>query len=295
MKCETRYRISVDYSRCRILLGTILLGNDTPVETTELLGGMLRWYRFPWMVAGIIDGGVLQWYAGHCLKLTDALICCSRTAMSRRYVLVLFGGFVAVCAGSLHTAGGQETATDRADETFFETRIRPVLAEACVQCHGPDVASGELRLDSREALLKGGEHGPAVVPGDAEQSLLILALKHDDDQSVQMPPEEPLADEAIADLTAWIAAGAKWPETEAVGPDSPTAHWAFQPLADVPVPEDPTGWGEDPIDRFVSAARHQQGLRPNGTADKHVLLGTASPGSDAGSVIRQAVNPESRV
>lgn len=192
--------------------------------------------------------------------------------MPRRYVLVLSGGFVLVCAGSLHAAVGQETAPDRAEETFFETRIRPVLVEACVQCHGPDVASGELRLDSREALLKGGEHGPAVVPGDAEQSLLILALKHDDDQPVQMPPEEPLSNEAIADLTAWIAAGAKWPVTEAVAPDSPTAHWAFQPLADVPVPEDPTGWGQDPIDRFVSAARHQQGLRPNAPANKRVLL-----------------------
>ncbi|WP_164100998.1 PSD1 and planctomycete cytochrome C domain-containing protein [Candidatus Laterigemmans baculatus] len=192
--------------------------------------------------------------------------------MSRWYVRVLFGGFVASCAGSLHTAVGQETAADRADATFFETRIRPVLAEACVQCHGPDVASGELRLDSREALLQGGEHGPAVVPGDPERSLLILALKHDDDQPVQMPPEEPLSDGAIADLTAWIAAGAKWPKTVAVGPDSPTTHWAFQPLADVPLPEDPTGWGEDPIDRFVSAARHPQGLRPNGPADKHVLL-----------------------
>ncbi|MGC1272822.1 MAG: PSD1 and planctomycete cytochrome C domain-containing protein [Planctomycetaceae bacterium] len=192
--------------------------------------------------------------------------------MPRRYVLVLFGGFVSVCAGSLHNAVGQETTPDRAEETFFETRIRPVLFDACVQCHGPDVASGELRLDSREAMLKGGEHGPAVVPGEAEQSLLILALKHADDQPVQMPPEEPLTNKAITDLTAWIAAGAKWPVTDAVAPDTPTAHWAFQPLADVPVPEDPTGWGQVPIDRFISAARHQQGLRPNAPADKHVLL-----------------------
>src|SRR5690606_22003016 len=181
----------------------------------------------------------------------------------RRYILVLFGGFVSVCAGSLHTAVGQETAPDRAEETFFETRIRPLLAEACVQCHGPDVASGELRLDSREAMLKGGEHGPAVVPGDAEQSLLILALQHDDDQPVQMPPEEPLKDEAIADLSAWIAAGAKWPVTDAVDPDSSKSHWAFQPLTDVSVPVDPTGWGQVPIDRLISAARHQHGLRPN--------------------------------
>lgn len=192
--------------------------------------------------------------------------------MPRRYVLMVFGGVLSVCAGSLDHAVGQEATFDRAEETFFETRIRPVLFEACVQCHGPDVASGELRLDSREAMLKGGEHGPAIVPGDAEQSLLILALKHDDDQPVQMPPEEPLKTAAIADLTTWIAAGAKWPVADAVVPDSSTAHWAFQPLADVSVPVDPTGWGQVPIDRFISAARHQQGLRPNAPADKHVLL-----------------------
>ena len=121
--------------------------------------------------------------------------------MPRRFPLVLFGGLGSVLASSIHSAVGQEAALDRAEETFFETRIRPVLVESCVQCHGPDVASGELRLDSREALLKGGENGPAVVPGDAEQSLLILALQHDDNQPVQMPQEEPLTKEAIADLT----------------------------------------------------------------------------------------------
>ncbi|WP_202617357.1 PSD1 and planctomycete cytochrome C domain-containing protein [Roseimaritima sediminicola] len=192
-----------------------------------------------------------------------------------RYVLVLFGGMVAACVGSLASAAGPETPADRTDETFFETRIRPVLVEACVQCHGPDVASGELRLDSRQALLEGGEHGPAIVPGDAEQSLLIRALQHNDAQPVQMPPEEPLGDEAIADLTAWIAAGAKWPEAEAadaVDANSPSTHWAFQPLTRAPLPEDPTGWAEAPIDRFVAAARHQQDLSPNGPADKHVLL-----------------------
>lgn len=192
--------------------------------------------------------------------------------MPSRYFLVLFGGLVAVLAGSLHTAVGQETLLTEDEETFFETRIRPVLVESCVQCHGPDVASGELRLDSREAILKGGENGPAVVPGDAEKSLLIQALKHAEDQSIQMPPEEPLKKEAIADLTAWVASGAKWPVADTGTAHSPKMHWAFQPLKDIPVPEDPTGWAEAPIDRFISAARHSQGLRPNPPADKHMLL-----------------------
>ena len=192
--------------------------------------------------------------------------------MPRRFPLVLFGGLVSVLASSIHSAVGQEAALDRAEESFFETRIRPVLVESCVQCHGPDVASGELRLDSREAMLKGGENGPTVVPGDPEQSLLILALQHDDNQPVQMPPEEPLTKEAIADLTTWVASGAKWPVMEEVAPHAPTAHWAFQPLKDVSVPVDPTGWGQVPIDRFISAARHEQGLQPNPPAGKHALL-----------------------
>ncbi len=79
----------------------------------------------------------------------------------------------------LMTAGRSARAGDD-PEAFFELKIRPVLAGTCVKCHGPTKASGGLRLDSREAMLKGGEGGPAVVPGDPKSSRLIQAVEHAD-------------------------------------------------------------------------------------------------------------------
>ena len=192
--------------------------------------------------------------------------------MPRGFVLFLIGGALAACGGSLQTIAGQEIASGRADETFFETRIRPVLVGVCGQCHGPEVASGGLRLDSREAFLKGGEHGPAVIPGDVEGSLLIRALKHDENQPVQMPPEKPLTDKVVADLAAWVARGAKWPATAATPVVSSKPYWAFTPLEDVAVPDDSSGWGRDPIDCFIAVERQKRDLQPNAIAEKQVLL-----------------------
>src|SRR5271166_3945391 len=76
-------------------------------------------------------------------------------------------------------------------ESFFELRIRPVLAGTCLKCHGPQKAGNGLRLDSREALLRGGDNGPAVIPGDPDGSLLIQAVRHAD-ETLKMPPTKPL-------------------------------------------------------------------------------------------------------
>ncbi|MBW3599024.1 MAG: PSD1 and planctomycete cytochrome C domain-containing protein, partial [Planctomycetes bacterium] len=127
-------------------------------------------------------------------------------------------------------------------------------------------------LDSREAIFQGGDRGPAIVPGDPEGSLLVRAVMHDDAQPLQMPPKEPLAAEAVSDLKSWIAAGARWPASATAPLAGEKSHWAFRPLESVPIPEDPTGWAVDPIDRFIAAARRARNLRPNPPADKHVLL-----------------------
>jgi mono/diheme cytochrome c family protein len=86
---------------------------------------------------------------------------------------------------------------------FFETNIRPVFVEHCYECHGADAKKlrGGLLLDSRQGLLEGGESGPAVVPGDPEESLLISALKHDD---LEMPPKRTLPPTVVADFEKWI-------------------------------------------------------------------------------------------
>src|SRR6478752_4980470 len=98
----------------------------------------------------------------------------------------------AVVAG-LSVLGSEALADDpgEASESFFELKVRPILAGACVKCHGEKKASGGLRLDSREAMLSGGDSGPAVVPGDPEGSPLVLAVRHTDD-ALKMPPSKPL-------------------------------------------------------------------------------------------------------
>lgn len=85
---------------------------------------------------------------------------------------------------------------------FFEARIRPVLAEQCFPCHGPKKQQSGLRLDSREALIKGSDGGPVVVPGQPDESPLIDAIRHD--RAVKMPPKSPLPAQAIIDLTTWV-------------------------------------------------------------------------------------------
>ena len=94
---------------------------------------------------------------------------------------------------------------------FFETRIRPLLAEKCFACHTQSRLGG-MRIDSRETLLKGGNSGPAIVPGSPEQSLLIQAVSHTHER-LKMPPQEKLKDSEIAALSDWIRAGAFWPES----------------------------------------------------------------------------------
>ncbi len=100
-----------------------------------------------------------------------------------------------------------------ADLQFFEAKIRPLLVEKCYQCHSKesDKVKGGLLLDSREAVLAGGNTGPALIPGKPDESLLIQAIRYKD-EDLQMPPKgEKLSDQHIADLTEWVRRGAPDP------------------------------------------------------------------------------------
>src|SRR5262245_2491940 len=88
-------------------------------------------------------------------------------------------------------------------ETLFETRVRPLLAQTCFRCHGGEKTSHDLRVDSRQALLKGGKNGAAIVPGEPEKSLLLAAIEYRDDAEFQMPPEGKLPVETIAAVATW--------------------------------------------------------------------------------------------
>lgn len=154
------------------------------------------------------------------------------------------------------------------DETDFETRVRPVLASACVKCHGPKKASNGLRLDSREAILRGGKRGPAMVSGDAAQSLLIQAIKGTHDE-IEMPPGEPLEAAAVDAIATWIQRGAHWPRSATL--IDAARHWAFEPLRPDESPNADTTW-RHPIDRFLGEAQRQHGLRPLPSTEKRSLI-----------------------
>ena len=172
---------------------------------------------------------------------------------------------------------------DREAADFFEARIRPVLVERCVECHGPEKQKGGLRLDSAAALRKGGETGPVLDPDDPDSSPLVLAVRYDD--LVQMPPSGKLPDPVIADLTRWVHMGAPWPEVSLPASVQDSAdsasgvetHWAFQPVQDPPVPEvNDRNWPATSIDRFVLQGLERAGLRPSPPADKRTLIRRAS-------------------
>ncbi len=174
-------------------------------------------------------------------------------------------------------ATGDEPPTP-AQLKFFETKVRPVLAKNCFKCHGPKKQKSDLRLDSREGAINGGENGPAVVPGNPDESLMVEAINHGD---LEMPPDEKLPDEQIAALTEWIRMGAAWPREDRPQPnlakvkprDNDRAWWAFQPVRRPPVPEvDDDGWSRNEIDRFVFQQLSEAGIRPAPQADTRALL-----------------------
>ncbi|MBN9524033.1 PSD1 domain-containing protein [bacterium] len=179
--------------------------------------------------------------------------------------------------GATHAA-----AADPAPEAvaFFETDVRPVLVAECQRCHGAKKQESGLRVDSRAALLKGGQSGPAVVPGKADRGTLLAAVRHAGE--LWMPPESKLAPAKVAALTKWVADGAAWPEdtgaarAAAITPASRN-HWAFRPVADPPPPPvADAAWARTDLDRFVLARLEAQKLKPAAPADRRTLLRRAT-------------------
>ena len=195
--------------------------------------------------------------------------------MRRRLLLTGLAG-----ALSLARAAALDTPPTAAQLDFFENKIRPVLVDNCYKCHSSlaEKVKGGLLLDTKDGLLKGGDSGPALVPGDPEKSLLIHAIRYTD-PDLQMPKDKKLPDDVIADLTAWVKMGAPDPRTEAARKwvDSATNHWAWQPVKPVAIPEvsDPA-WCQTPVDRFVLAKLDENGLKPNPPADRRTLIRRAS-------------------
>lgn len=179
-----------------------------------------------------------------------------------------------LCCGTGPSASGNSAFGGQDDETevFFETEIRPLLAENCVGCHGSKKQSGGLRLDSRSAILKGGDSGPAIVERQPAASLLIQAVRHEGD--VQMPPEQKLTDSQIAALTRWVQLGAAWPASSKpiASKDASDSHWAFQPVTHPDVPRADASAVKTPVDAFVLAKLDAAGLSMSAPASRRALI-----------------------
>lgn len=171
------------------------------------------------------------------------------------------------------------SAQDAVGLAFFEKKIRPVLVQHCYKCHAADAKNirGGLLLDTESGTHKGGDSGPAVVPGEPGKSLLLGSIKYDD---YEMPPSGKLPDSVIADFEKWINMGAPDPrdgETTAhsggIDIEKGREFWAFQKPKSHPVPSPrEADWAKDDIDCFTLAAMDQAGLVPAGDADKRTLL-----------------------
>ena len=159
-------------------------------------------------------------------------------------------------------------------DDFFETRVRPLLAKRCYECHRRK-AEGGLRLDSLQAMLKGGDSGAAIVIGDASSSVMwqVVSGKHHD---ISMPPDEPLKQGEIKVLEKWISDGAHWPQAQPAIRTTPDAHgitaeerafWSFQPIIRPSIPQIDGAWGRHPIDAFVAQQHQESELVPTAAVD----------------------------
>jgi len=175
---------------------------------------------------------------------------------------------------------GSSLAED--DIVFFERKIRPILVDRCYGCHSIESgkSKGGLRVDTREAIRKGGESGPAVVEGDGVKSLILAAIKF---ESYEMPPDGRLSDAVIADFEHWIHRGATDPRLESelgtredfkseIDFEEGKKFWAFQPLEMKALPPSIDGWGSVRIDNWVGDRLQRDHLSPSPRASSLVLI-----------------------
>lgn len=174
------------------------------------------------------------------------------------------------------------SAASDADIEYFESNVRPILAERCYECHGPDEQESNMRLDHITFVLKGGDFGPALVPGDAAESNMVEGINWIDPE-FQMPPKKKLSDSEIETLTGWIKMGAPWPDEPL--PEAASSveefdlakrkneHWAWQPIRNPAVPSSTgSSMSANPIDAFIQVKLDAEGLVPATRADKRTLV-----------------------
>jgi hypothetical protein len=189
------------------------------------------------------------------------------------WILLLgFAAIPAVMAASL--------SPEQSD--FFEKQIRPIFANRCYECHSVNKKTkGGLALDTAEAVLKGGDSGPALVAGDPEKSLMIEAVRYKN-HDLQMPPKRQLSEDEVKVLETWVKMGAPDPRTtpvvakagRTIDINEGRKFWSFRPLARVEPPK--MAGTRSPIDAFIQASLKEKGLSPAPPADKRTLIRRAT-------------------
>ena len=166
-------------------------------------------------------------------------------------------------------------AIDPKSEEFFEKKIRPVLAGSCFKCHGGEQKlGGELRVDSRASLVKGGESGSAIEASKPADILLLKAIRREKDVAA-MPPDGKLSAEQVGDFEAWIGAGAPWPAKSAKFDYE--RHWSFQPIAKSALPSVKNQeWIRTNLDRYILARMEAANAKPAPHADRRTLIRRAT-------------------
>ncbi len=204
--------------------------------------------------------------------------------VSRRTATFAIG---AALLGIAHAADSPSSFSP-AQREFFETRIRPVLAQDCYECHASvpgGKRKGGLAVDHRRALMKGGDSGPVIIPGDPQSSLLMRAIRHSD-EDLKMPKSgAKLEDRVLADFEEWISMGAPDPReappsAEVLAQDTDweavmerrKRWWSFRPLGETALGDLPEDEHAHPVDRFIRARLDPAKLEPAGPADPHTLL-----------------------
>ena len=177
-------------------------------------------------------------------------------------------------ANSLEAADLPKLPAPANRKVDFAKDIQPLLANNCYECHGSEKQKGALRLDQKEAALKGGDTGPILVAGKSVESLLIQVVTGTKEDIARMPKKrDPLTDEQIGILRAWIDQGADWPESAVTKGKDWKKHWAFTAPTRPTIPQVANlRWARDPIDAFIAERLEKEKLPPSPEADKITLL-----------------------
>ncbi len=214
------------------------------------------------------------------LRHCDSVFTGSRVALST----IAFGVLLLAASGETARAAPPITKPSAAGIEHFEKKVRPVLVKHCYKCHSAESKKlkGQLRLDTRDGVLRGGATGPAVVPGDPARSLLIKSIQHAKDVEA-MPPDRKLSAQEIADLAAWVKMGAPDPRTggksaSRIDLEKAREFWSFRLVERPKVPQvrNPQNGSQNPIDAFILARLSSKGLKPSPPAGKRTLIRRAT-------------------